>query len=770
MMNMKISSIRIAVAMAAGIYSASVFGFNYVIILTATITVAFVIYSVIRRKVYMSVALLILAFIIAVASYAFAVSAYAHKSLGYINRFVTLEGVTLTSPRKSSYDENYTYTFRVKKITDSRNSINVADDILLTSPQNFKCGSSLEVKGIITKFPDEMNEDGFDLAEHYKSQNIFTRIHTLDISETEPIPIFSVRILGEKLSEHIQEAIYKHFKGEGAAVLTAIFTGNKNNFSPLYYEKVSKTAFSRIFHPGYIHIYIILFLLGLFNTITPKRFRDIVAIVIFAGYALLQCTHVGFARCMMCASLMLLFRMIYGRSFFPNNIAVIVIFCAAVVPTMFFNAAFIMSLAGGLLMWSFAGNIARKMKRLPKLLRRPLSVIAVSAVFYTPLSLYFYNSICIYGIITPMLTAPIIICILILTVPVLLMYELFGCAPIIGAYLNLMLKILVKLPYLIDKMPLSGINTGTLSFVGLLEFLCFIFICYYSMRKRFVRTKIFVLILSGLCLSSLVFSLSKIGTAEFVFVNVGQGDGAVINTYCKETIIIDGGGSRWNSYNPGKALFVPYLESKGYNRIEAGIVTHYHSDHAMGVIEAIKEIKTDIVFAPPTRPTDSDEMKLCAEELKSAAEENGTKIYYVTEDIRIKYKDGLIIDIFAPNDRVAQMSENNTSLMVKVQYGEFSALYTGDSDMTAERLFVTRANVDADILKVAHHGSRTSTSKEFVSAVSPEYAIISCGENNIYDHPNTETLMRLSETKVFTTATNGDIRIYARKNGKFSFK
>lgn len=261
-------------------------------------------------------------------------------------------------------------------------------------------------------------------------------------------------------------------------------------------------------------------------------------------------------------------------------------------------------------------------------------------------------------------------------------------------------------------------------------------------------------------------SVLRIGTAEFTFVNVGQGDGAVIHTPYRETVVIDGGGGNgWSEYNPGEVLFVPYLESKGYNRIEVAIVSHYHQDHIEGVINMIDSIKTDIVFAPAIQDYYSKSMLQWADKLREVADANGTKIYYVSENTRITFGDGLVIDIYAPDPLVGMLDENDTSMPVKASYGDFSILYTGDMTNYGEYSFMNNANVSADVLKVGHHGSRNSSAADFIAKVNPTYSVISCGIDNTYGHPHSEALERLKNTQIMRTDLTMDIKITAKKNG-----
>ena len=572
------------------------------------------------------------------------------------------------------------------------------------------------------------------------------------------------------VSEKVDGVIYRHYTGDGAALLSAILTGNKHNFSEEYDDVLHYTSYKRILHPAHLHIWIIWAVIGLFTRLVRKQYRDLAAAIIFIVYASLQCANIGFSRCLACAAITIIYRYRYGSTYFPDTMSVAVILCALVSPTLFFNCSFILSVAGGMISWAFMPYFVQKLRFLPKPIRRITAAMTVFALFLTPLSAYYFYGMSPYSFFTPFITTPLVLLILIISPITFLLYELFGTAPILGAYLNLAVKILYKLPYIIKDLPFSYLNIGKPSIVFILMFLCVIFVVYYKIKSRKQYVFFYSAAVVGFGLSLVVTTLMRLGTAEFMFVNVGQADGSVIHTPFRETVIIDGGGgNEWTNYNTGKALFVPYLEAMGINRIEVAIVSHYHQDHIEGVIDTIKSIPTDYVYAPILTDSDSESMREWASKLRKAADESGAVLCFVSQNTRLEFSDGLMIDIYAPIKQ-RKYDENDTSIPVKVSFGEFSVLYTGDMTDSAERRFLHQADVDADVLKVAHHGSRDSSCDEFIKAVSPDYSVISCGENNVYAHPHPETLKRLDGTAILRTDLMGDIRISARKNGNCDIK
>ncbi len=767
---MRFSLVTLAITMVSGIILTSQLGIFTAGIIFLTATAGFLIWSFYKKTFDVGFLIIIIAFAVSSFSYAFSVSSTAHKSLNYINRYVTLNGVIISTAEETEADY-YRYIFRVKSITNKNGTDNANDTLILTSSEKLSCGASVGVKGIIKPLPKQKNENGFNAELYYKSNNIFSRIHSEDIYHIDKIYTPSLYALASMVSEKVDGVIYRHYTGDGAALLSAILTGNKHNFSEDYSDILHTTSYKRVLHPAHLHIWIIWAVIGLFTRLVRKQYRDLAAAMIFIVYAALQCANIGFARCLMCAAITIIYRYRYGSTYFPDTMSVAVIFCALFSPTLFFNCSFILSVAGGMISWAFTPYFIRKLRFLPRFIRRISAAMTVFALFLTPLSAYFFYGMSPYSFFTPFITTPLVLLILIISPITFLMYEIFGTAPILGAYLNFMVKILYKLPYIIKDLPFSYLNIGKPSFIFILMFLCVIFVVYYKIKPRKQHAFLWSAAAVGFGLSLAVTTLMRLGTAEFMFVNVGQADGSIIHTPFRETVIIDGGGgNEWTDYNTGKALFVPYLQAMGINRIEVAIVSHYHQDHVEGVIDTIKSIPTDYVYAPMPTESDSEKMREWASKLRDTAEEHGTMLCYVSQNTRLEFSDGLTIDIYAPPDYVKRHDENDTSLTAKVSYGDFSVLYTGDMTDFSERAFISRADAGADVLKVAHHGSRDSSCDEFIKAVSPNYAVISCAENNVYAHPHAETLKRLRGTAILRTDLMGDIRISARKNGNCDIK
>jgi competence protein ComEC len=273
------------------------------------------------------------------------------------------------------------------------------------------------------------------------------------------------------------------------------------------------------------------------------------------------------------------------------------------------------------------------------------------------------------------------------------------------------------------------------------------------MGKNFSLVILSLLLALNILAWIVVFDLSKIQPLEVVFFDVGQGDSIFIETPKKQQILIDGG--------PGSAILeklgteMPFYD----NTLDLIILTHPEKDHLAGLLEVLKRYKVEnILWTGIIR--DTAEWKLW--ERKILEKKASIKIAQAGQKI---FAAKAVLEILYPFENLAGQEfedSNETSIVSRLVFGENSFLFTGDIRKSEEKaLLEQRANLDSDVLKVAHHGSKTSNSKEFIEKVSPEIAVISLGKENSYGHPHQEVLDILEDygIKVLRTDQHGNIKI-----------
>jgi len=279
---------------------------------------------------------------------------------------------------------------------------------------------------------------------------------------------------------------------------------------------------------------------------------------------------------------------------------------------------------------------------------------------------------------------------------------------------------------------------------------------------KFERKHIFlisgVLIVANIYAWAVVYDLTKSQSLEVVFFDIGQGDSIFIETPKGYQILIDGGPSSAVLEKLGNEM--PFWD----RTIDLVVLTHPEHDHIAGLIEVLKRYEVDyILWTGVLRDTGEHEeweRFIKEEDVKVKIAKIGQKI--ITPEVFFE-----VLHPFESLEGKEVKNTNNSSIVLRLVFKDNSFLFTGDLYKSTEREIVNRGlEIDSDVLKVGHHGSKTSSAEEFLEKVSPEVAVISVGKDNTYGHPHQEVLETLDKygITVLRTDTEGDIKIIS--NGK----
>lgn len=286
-----------------------------------------------------------------------------------------------------------------------------------------------------------------------------------------------------------------------------------------------------------------------------------------------------------------------------------------------------------------------------------------------------------------------------------------------------------------------------------------------KLEKRISDLVVVVLVLIGIAIAAVKyagsrdreFDTSSEGVMRVSFADVGQGDCELIE--CGGVnVLIDGGEATNAEY------VLEFLKSRGVTKLDFYIISHPHSDHMGSASFIIDNIPIDKFVTTDFSELNMPTSKVFENMLMSL--ENHESIEIVTVKAGDVITAGeLTLNVLSPFEETSDY--NNMSIVLRVDYGSTRFLFTGDAEKEIERqLLENGSDVKADVLKVGHHGSKTSTGADFLKAVSPQFAVISCGRENSYGHPHKETVELLKRCGVtyFRTDEDGTVTMYSDGN------
>jgi len=316
---------------------------------------------------------------------------------------------------------------------------------------------------------------------------------------------------------------------------------------------------------------------------------------------------------------------------------------------------------------------------------------------------------------------------------------------------ELMINILEKLSLFVTNFKIEIIFSKVNIFIIILYYLIITLVLYkiYKRKYKYIFLIIIVLFIHT--------NINYIKNNPYItFIDVGQGDSAFIHLpYNKGNILIDTGG-KYN-YDTSKDI-ISYLKSEGIKNIDFLLISHGDYDHMGEAINLVNNFKVEkVIFnCGPYNDLEKDLIKVLDKEK--------IKYYSCIKELNIDKKKLYFLQTKEYDN------ENDNSNVIYTELDGYRFMFMGDASSTTEKEILNKYNLlDIDVLKVGHHGSRTSSSKEFINEINPNYSVISVGKNNRYGHPNKEVLDNLENSKIYRTDQDGSI-MFKIKNNKLKIE
>ncbi len=673
---------------------------------------------------------------------------YRHMSLleKYFNQDVQILGTVHREYRREGYN---TYDI----VTDKVNGQVLREKIRtnLYDGASMSPGTRIIFDGQLYQPMENTNPMLFNHKQYLLTKNINYLLRT----EEHSIRIINGTIeLGYEMQNSFRGRLDKIYDNglsrDNAGFMKALLTGEKDSLQQEEYGLYKELGIAHILAISGLHIGILTgFMLFLMSRVGIKRNLAIpIALLLIWVFTYL----VGFPESALRASVMLTFVLIskiLHRPYDPVNIlAASYIICLMINPFWIFSIGFQLSYGATLSLVALGPwIISRVYPAKGKIAMSMVSVIAVN-IGILPLQSYYFNQLPILTLLSNLLIVPLATGNLILGFITIAIPSL---TPILDWLLDiqrLMIDLLSFLPIEALRVASPSLHSIVLYFFILIVAIRCRDISYLDTRLRRVVV-VYLLFVSAI---GMVKSLEAPNT-EIHFIDVGQGDSALIRVEGRD-YLIDTGGSIFGSYDPGESITLPYLQKHGVKRLDGVFISHFHEDHYKGLLPIIDDLEIDALYINNTIP-DMD--------LKLALKREKVPVFVVKEGSGINLSDDSSIEcIFSSGG--SYINENNNSLVLLLKSKGRSALFTGDIEWEVEERIQGH---DVDILKVAHHGSSTSSSEKHIMGLMPEISVISAGRDNPYGHPHDSVLETLHKfgSQVYRTDEVGQIQVVIGDEG-----
>jgi competence protein ComEC len=572
-----------------------------------------------------------------------------------------------------------------------------------------------------------------------------------------------------KIRRHLDSKIVGSTSREASGVLRALVLGDKSKVNKSVRSSFQDAGIAHLLaisglHVGYLALLIYLLfrlIIGRWTSLIERVPLQKVAAAITLPLIWCFIFFVGAPVSAVRAGIMIsvyLFGMIFGlRQDLLTTLAVAAIIIVILEPLAIFDVSFQLSFISVLAIILIVPRITWPIKNW--FARRSVQLIAVTmaaTIGSAPLVAYHFHLVTGLGLITNLFAVPWTGVVILPSVALASIFPVLW--PLSGWAVDVLIVVAKKLssigsPLIIHVAP--NLTELMLIYAGIVVLV-------------FWRNLPYRRLCAGAVAAGLLFNFGwwqirpmMTDTMEVTFIDVGQGDSALIRFPGGETMLIDGGGLPGGEFDIGEHVVVPAILKKGIHHIDRMVLSHPHHDHYRGLGAVAKRFHPKELWMPDVSAPEQ-EFEFWGNFLGSV-ESAGVNIKEIDAKMEPIDIGGVKLSVLYPNGKLPKdIDPNDTSIVLKLAYGDVSFLFTGDLTEWGEQVLLANgADPKSTILKVGHHGSETSSTREFLRAVSPKIAVISVGQYNRYHMPDAVVLDRLEETgtQVFRTDLHGAITI-----------
>ena len=643
------------------------------------------------------------------------------------------------------------------KIVNSKNSARNGTKLYIrvNKKANIEVGDMLLINGTYLEPDVARNERGFNYKEYLKTLEIYGTVEINHYKVIKKGRINKLILYTARLKEILKSNISKVIKkAENKNLLIAMILGDTEDLS----EEL-KTDFlnSNLYHilsvSGGQVSNIIIGITILFRLLKiHKKIMDVLCIVILIEFMFLTGLTPSIIRaCIMCI-ISLISGLIIRRYDIANSLGISLLIILINNPFAINSLSVLLSYFGFLGIIVLGSFTIKEVNKVIKnnILRYILNIVISSVaaqIFIFPIILYIFGTISLTFIFSNLLIIPLSTVITIIGLFIMI------CPLQIFGFVEPLIELTINIVGFFSNIGISKIYCIIPNIKEIITYYVMSLYLYYMLRRDYIykikhffrkyKKIIVIILLLSIGTSYIYKNIPK--DLYINFIDVGQGDSTLITTQFNKKILIDGGGSEFGStFDVGEKTLLPYLLKKKIHKLDYVIISHFDSDHVGGILTILEELNVKQVLIPKQVEYSENYNKFL-----DIIKKRNIKIKIVEEGNTINIDKNTYLDILWPEEKqIKDNVLNNNSLIVRLCYKNFKMLFTGDIEEIAEqRLLQKYENTEkltADILKVAHHGSKSSSIAEFLEKVNPRIALIGVGKNNKFGHPNAGVLDRLN--------------------------
>lgn len=646
------------------------------------------------------------------------------------------------------------YTEYVIKIVECESHPSIEKTKLkMTDTKNtqYQKGDILQIQGEYEKISSYKNKGVFNYETYLKKDNIYGKIKANKITLKQKTKN-KIRI-----SQKIKEKFKQNFEEKTANYFITIILGDKSELDKQIKENFQNGGISHLLAISGMHINcIVLIITYIINkTINSYKIRKLITIGTLIMYSSIIEFTPSATRAIIMAIMHQTALILLEKDNFLVNISISSFIILIISPYYLVDTGFLLSFTATISIVYVYKKLRREVSKnkIIQMIAESLILTISANILIAPIVIGLFKKVSLSMIIMGIIISPFIFVIEVIGIFII----------IIPSFILKFLKVPIEIFISIFDF-LSSINFLTiyLKVPNIIQI-----ILYYTIIIKFLfksKRKIVNKILTSIIVISIISQLIQSSYSmlfrrfEINMIDVGQGDSTLIVTPKNKKILIDGGGNE--NYDIGENVLIPYLLNKKIKQIDYLMISHFDTDHVGGTLKVLEKLKVKQVIVSQQKEDSSNFQKFL-----KIAEKRNIKIIVVKAGDKIQIEKNIYIDILWPTEKmkIEDNPLNNNSIIAKLIYGNTSILFTGDIEAEAEKEIVKKydKNLKSDILKVAHHGSKTSSTQDFIDKVNPKIALIGVGYKNKFDHPSYTTIKTLEKRKIIIYRTDlmGEINI-----------